>query len=64
MSELPETIEELEDWIHKYADSIPVRENLDGEWKSYYLSDLPFEVAEKHVKRWIAESRIPHRVIK
>jgi len=63
MSEdLPKTLDELCDYIVKYADSIPVREKVDGKWGSYFLTELPVKLALKHAIRFIKAGRIPVRV--
>jgi len=58
----PKTLNELCDYIVKYADSIPVREKIDGKWGSYWLTELPVKLALKHAMRFVKEGRIPARV--
>ena len=64
MSSLPRNLNELCDYIVKYADSIPVREKVNGEWGSYFLTELPVKLALKHALRFIKEGKIPVRVVK
>jgi len=62
--EYPKTIEELCDYILKYADCIAVRENVDGKWGSYWLTELPTKLALKHALSFIKERRIPYMVLR
>ena len=59
MSSLPRTLDELCDYIVKYADSIPVREEINGKWGSYFLTELPVKLALKHAMRFVKEGKIP-----
>jgi hypothetical protein len=60
---LPETLEELCDWIHRYADSIFVRAEVAGKWGNHALSSLPAKEALAHAFRWIKEGRVPVRML-
>lgn len=59
----PKTLQELCDRIIEYASSIPVREQIDGKWDTYYLTELPANLAIKHALTFIKEARIPHRIV-
>lgn len=63
-NELPTTLDELCDYIIKYADDIYVRENINGKWGSYALSEIPAMLALKHTIGWIKEGVVPHRIIR
>lgn len=41
------------DYIYLNLDSIAVRERIDDKWDSYFLKDLPTDLAIKHVIRLI-----------
>ena len=60
----PKTLDELCEYIVKYADSIAVREKIDGKWGSYWLTELPVKLALKHAMRFIKEGRVPIIVLK
>lgn len=62
--DIPNSLDELCDYIVKYADDIYVREQIDGKWGSYSLVELPTKVALKLVMKWIKEGRVPHRILK
>lgn len=62
--DLPTSLDELCDYIVKYADDIYVREQIDERWGSYSLTEMPTKLALKHVMRFIKEGRIPHRIIR
>jgi hypothetical protein len=57
-------LDQLCDYIVEHADSIAVRENINGEWGSYYLTELPVKLALKHAMQFIKEKRMPVRVVK
>lgn len=61
---LPESLDELCDYIVKYADDIYVREQINGKWGSYSLTEMPTILALKHSMRFIKEGRVPHRIIR
>jgi len=52
------------DYIIECSDSIPVREELNGKWGGYYLTELPVKLALKNALKFIKEGRIPVAVIK
>lgn len=56
-------VDEICDYILKHYDSITVREQVDGKWGAFYLSELPIELALKNALRLIKERRIPHRLV-
>lgn len=56
------TIEELCDYIAEYAGYIFVREQIDGKWGSYSLTELPPAHAIEHALRFIKEGRVPVRL--
>ena len=60
----PKTLDELCDYIVKYANSIAVREKINGKWGSYWLTELPVKLALKHAMRFIKEGRVPVIVLK
>lgn len=49
-------INKLCDHIVANAGNIPVREQIDGKWGSYFLTELPVELAIKHALRFIKEN--------
>jgi len=59
---LPETLEELCDYIVKYAHLICVREQIDGKWGSFFLTELPVDKALSHALRFIKEGHVPVRL--
>lgn len=61
---LPETLDELCDYIVKYADNIYVREQIDGKWDSYSLTEIPTKLTLKWAMTFIKEGRVPYRIIK
>jgi len=61
---LPTSLDELCDYIIKYADDIYVREQIDGKWGAYVLSEMPTKLALKWAMTFIKEGRVPHRVIR
>ncbi len=63
MEEIPESLEALCDYIVKYADVIYVREQIDGKWGSYSLTEIPAKLALKWAMTFIKEGRIPYRII-
>lgn len=58
-----ESLDELCEYIETYADGIYVREEVDGEWGSHALTELPAEQAIEHTLRFIRERRVPGRVV-
>ena len=61
---LPTSLDELCDYIVKYADDIYVREQINGKWSAHALSELPVVIALKHVMKWIKGGIVPHRIIR
>jgi len=61
---MPETLEELCDYIAEYSDAIFVREQVNGKWGSYSLRELPSELALKHALRFVKEGRVPVRILR
>jgi len=61
---MPETLEELCDYIVQYSDVIYVREQVNGKWGSYSLKELPSELALKHAIRFIKEGIVPVRILR
>lgn len=59
----PETLDEVCDYIVRYADSIFVREQIDGTWQCLSLAQLPGKLALKRGLRFIKEGMIPVRVL-
>ena len=64
MSEMPETIDELCEYIVEYADEIYVREEIDGKWGTYLLAELPGQLAVKHALRFVVNGQVPCRLEK
>lgn len=59
---LPSTLPELANYIVRNFDRIAVREQIDGKWGSYYLSELSLEKAADHVQRFLESTMIPYLV--
>ena len=49
----------LVDFIEAHAGSIFVREQVNGRWGSYALSELPAPLALHHAFRFIREKHVP-----
>ena len=61
--EYPETLEELCDYILRYASQIAVREqDGNGRWGSYFLTELTPQKAISHVLRFVRVGKIPTRL--
>ncbi len=60
----PKSLEELCDYIVKYADDIFVREQINGKWDAYALSEIPVKLALKNAMKWIKEGVVPHRIMR
>lgn len=56
------TVEDLADYISLYKASIYVRVQVDSEWGSFPLNELPADLAIDHALRFIKEGRIPVRL--
>jgi len=52
---------DLCDYILKYAQDIYVREQINGKWGGYALTELPPQKAIEHTLRFIKEGHIPVR---
>lgn len=59
---LPETIGDLCDYISLWKHSIYVREQVNGKWDSYALTELPSNKAIDHTLHFVKEGRIPVRL--
>lgn len=59
---LPADLESLCDYIVEHAGSIAVREQIDGKWGVYFLTELSPVLAIKHALRFVKEGRIPIRM--
>jgi hypothetical protein len=57
----PAAIKTLPDYIERFADEIYVREQIDGEWGTYALTDLPVRLAIHHAMRLAADGYLPVR---
>lgn len=44
-------------------DVIFVRETLNGKWGSFSLRELPEDLREKHIRRFVDENREPIRIL-
>ena len=58
----PQTLQELAAYIDRYQDSIYVREQVDGKWGAFALSELPTPCALSHALRFIQQGIIPTRI--
>lgn len=45
--------------IIENAENIYVREQVDGRWGAYALTELPADVMLRHVRRWVASGVLP-----
>lgn len=57
--DLPRTLEELCQWIEDHAETIAVREQVDGKWGAHYLSTLPARRAIHHALQFVRQGRTP-----
>ena len=57
------TLDDLTAYIEEHADTIYVREQVDGRWGAYSLAELPSKLAIKHVLRFVRESFVPARML-
>ncbi len=53
LENLPEELGEVINKIENNADEIYVREEINGKWGSYSLTELPAKLAIKHALRFI-----------
>lgn len=56
MNERDQHIAEI---VLEHADRIYVRDEMDGKWGSYALTELPVSKALAHAFRFILEGRVP-----
>lgn len=56
------TIGDLANYISLHKRSIYVREQIDGKWDSYSLSELPADLAIDHTLRFIQQGIVPVRI--
>jgi hypothetical protein len=57
-TELPKTLDELLNYIEANLDGIYIREQVNGKWGSYALTEMPVERAIAHAFRFVREARI------
>ena len=62
--ETPQTLEELFEYILRYADDIYVRAQRNGKWENVALSELPATEALQRAFQWVLDRHIPVRVLK
>lgn len=62
-TDTPETLEDLCDYISKYKTKIFIREQVNGKWGSFALSELSADKAIDHALRFIKEGRVPTRLL-
>lgn len=64
---LPQTLDELQDYIVRHADSICVHARINGKLTCCRLSDIPARDAVPYIIEWvidfIQERRVPVRVL-
>lgn len=56
------TSEDLLAYIHEYESSIFIREQIDGKWGGYALSELSYSLRVKHIMRFVGEGIVPVRL--
>jgi len=56
------TVEQLANYISLHKGSIYVREQVNGKWGSYSLSELPTDLAIDHALRFIQQGIVPVRI--
>jgi len=57
-----QTPQDLFAYIIEYQDAIYVREQIDGKWGSFALNELPDDVRQRHIIRFLDEGRVPVRI--
>lgn len=57
------SIPDLCRYITMYASGIFVRVKLDGKYQSLALTELPAAMAIEHALRFVAEGRVPVRIV-
>jgi hypothetical protein len=60
---LPQTVNELCDYIEEHAESIYVREKIGDAWASFSLAEMDGKSAIRHAMKFIKERRTPVRVL-
>jgi len=55
----PETVEQLVAYIRDNAADIFVREQLEGAWGSYALTELPVATVLRLVAKWVSDGAVP-----
>ena len=60
---LPQTINELCDYIEENASSIYVREKVGDTWASFSLAEMDGKSAIRHAMRFVKERKTPVRVL-
>lgn len=58
---VPETLEELCDWIETQADRVHVREKVDRKWGNYKLTELSADRAIHHALQWVRTGHLDLR---
>ena len=56
---IPETLEELCDYIVHYATDIYIRAEVNGKWGSYALTEMPVHQAIAHALDFIKRQQVP-----
>lgn len=56
--------EEIREYCDQHASEIYVRVNVNGKWTDCSLKSLPPALADEYVEQFVAERRLPHRVVK
>lgn len=59
----PEELFKALDDLEQNTGTIAVREKINGKWGSFFLSELPGDLAIKHAFRFLRENRRPSRVV-
>lgn len=59
----PQSIEELCDYIVRYASTIAVREEVEGRWGSHFLTELPAQKAIERALEFVRSGRVPTRML-
>lgn len=55
--------QELIDYCTLYADSIYVRAQIDGRWKSVPLSQVSQDTRESYIELWLRSGMLPGRIL-
>lgn len=59
----PQSIEELCDYIVRYASTIAVRGKVEGKWGSHFLTELPAQKAIERALEFVRSGRVPTRML-